>query len=1776
MKNVSIVTPDFFTGSKTEKTGQLAPQSDKDPVIPHLNHSSVSLNSTDEPKTVSTPCEEIDPIVGKEVTEIPLEDTLLNEIDKIERNQVEVKPNQQEPKSSGSGPPNYRKPAYSGLTRVYNFEDPGQPSFPEEYTILNRKVLHCTDLSNNENKYYCLELHYGGYSNYRVFTHWGKTDEIDWRRSSSCGQKQCRYVHTEVQAQTLFQIILDEKLSEYKQYKIVDLNVSTIGSDKGIESGNAKAPTVPTESHTPSSSINLTPSVAHLVSLLFSEATQSLISQLNVLITARGIETPLGVLTSNQVAKGRSILDKIQSILLMAGPPGDIKKLSGEFYSLIPHKIGQSKSQISSALINNLSLLHQKQELLQLMDDVLRVLSTGEASESALLTSKYRALHCTITEVEEGTPEYQRLLECIREEDRDTFTSTIFNTKLLFHGSKAGNWLGILSRGFLDPKTVLSMGVSRTDEGLLGTGLYFTPDPLTAIKYTTGSNRIIAAATVALGNIKDYYTHMPTLVSPPQNYHSCHGVKSQPELHSEFSDDEYVIYDKTQQKLEYLVEFTLENDSTMVTEESIIADKPTQNLQTLESEKPALRPSNPTSQSPSPPKSLSQPPLAEPILKAPRTVARVPTVQEPTTSVRKTLPHSSQAPLHSNFLPVATSNAPQASSKPKSPHPITVEFLTTALPRYASWVATLRVDYKSELMTWEKAGKSGQFFYVDLSDWKQRSIRATGFADVAHKLFPFFEEGKVYSISHCIIQPSRETYGVIHNPNQLLFTAETSVDLSTDHNPFPPVLAHYLPLTTALKRGHQAVVDVVGCVSSIGELNSITAASTGNAIPTRQVQLRDKSGSAVLQVWYATATECPFSVNSIIALRGVLVNDFQDVKTLSTKHASFHLYIDKTDIPEVADLKKWMEKQVSQESLVLKVPPSQSTIEQDIPSLQIPEVNSVVQRWMVPSGKLEVPSIQPDSISKSLCGEHLSWDSVQVCQWLEDTLNLPQYSPLFKQQQITGAILETLSDSDLLNYLGVSSLGHRKVIISAVETLRQKTRDTRAHLIETIVKDHETITEFARELRLRVQKDAAVDWAGFSSFLSNMCSPALAQIVLSHLSPPILKRLQEFGLRNNLITNAVINLSLNNNEAVLKDSLASQSKEVEVPNRLLLNPFSHLDDLCARKLDSSEELGLELISASQLPQDTLDHCFRWKIGHSPIVSLKVFKANFSLFTRNLLRDIDWRNIALCGGSVLASLLLAPKTIPLEDWYFGEHSLWKNSDIDLFLIGLTSELALEKIKSLYASLKKASGVEPCIILTKNALTLAFGWPYRHIQIILHLYKSIEDVLCSFDLDCVCFAFDGLQVTCMPRALRALNTRTNFVDVNLFKHFHYGRHIRAVKYWKRGFNLRLLAPTFSLLCPAPELYIDIPVLAGALSIQYKAQRVTEYDSAYIPVGPSYSATAISEHLKRKSDKMVTGLLKSGKLASAKLFRPFFVVGALDELLQHNLFQSSDLGTSGKTIQSPPQTSTILSVSCSIPQGVTIPPVLLPSTKPSSSHSIVAKIPASPNTTVLMLKSFLKEPSWRELLGEQFILPYFTQIEAKIWDFLAEGKRIYPPLPSVFRAFNCTPFSQVKVILLGQDPYHGEGQADGLSFSVPPSITTPPSLKNIFLELRSDIPGFKMPTCGCLDSWAKQGVLLLNTTLTVEAGKPNSHKDIGWAKFTTAALQMLAKGGKPLVFILLGKFAQEYCSEVTLGANTLVLKAAHPSPFSAQKFFGCRVFSKANAFLLSHHQSPINWNL
>lgn len=484
--------------------------------------------------------------------------------------------------------------------KAWTYGDSAAPYFPNDYEIVKKAVLQVTEIKTNHNKYYGIELHKGkakGKQYFRVFTHYGRTDDLEMNENA--GKKECRYFDTLEEAEAGYQSIYKQKTGTSKGYKELSLASSKIGSDKarGTSSGEMDAKTLELTSGAggkkkkaaavvakpvkKKAASSLPAPLQTLVRYLYDEAKDALTTTVAVKITAKGIETPLGILTLGQIAKGEAILDEAYEVFKSKSKKkaADLEKLSGDFFTAIPHRIGRTRKAVNEAIIDTLEEFHQKQETLQLMKDMLQV--NGEGGSvlfDSAVDEEYKALGCTITPLDKKQDKYEEIEEYVvksqvkmnsikvkgvyalkRDDEWKTFASKISNQKLLFHGSNIRNWVGILTRGILLPKIVVSLGVNRTDEGWLGSGIYFGDAACTSACYAAAGKKgtsMIAVARVALGKVKKYHEITYGISKPPAGYDSCHGVRSDDGVDSEFDDDELVIYKSNQQRLEYLIEIT--------------------------------------------------------------------------------------------------------------------------------------------------------------------------------------------------------------------------------------------------------------------------------------------------------------------------------------------------------------------------------------------------------------------------------------------------------------------------------------------------------------------------------------------------------------------------------------------------------------------------------------------------------------------------------------------------------------------------------------------------------------------------------------------------------------------------------------------------------------------------------------------------------------------------------------------------------------------------------------------------------------------------------------------------------------------------------------------------------------------------------------------------------------------------------------------------------------------------------------------------------------------
>lgn len=458
------------------------------------------------------------------------------------------------------------------MAKAWRLSDPRCPDFPDDFEVVAKAVLQKTSLRANQNKFYCLELHRAGEGEaqrFRVFTHFGRTDDLS--EDARSGQRQARFFGDLSTARAAYERLYREKTSAARGYREIALAATAIGSEAtpGAAAGALdRGPGAEPED------ARVDPDVAELVELVYEEATRSLTSRVHATITARGIETPLGVLDEAQIAAGEAALARLGAAL-EAGR-GDLAGLSDALYSLVPSRIGRSAEEAAAAVIDTPGALADKSETLQLMRDMLRISSRPGALYQPSVGQRLAANGCEIRRLPTGSPPFEalrrrvlesqgrarrvrlrRAWEVRRPDEWADFRADLGEQRLLFHGSRAANWLGLLIRGVLPPRAAWGLGVQRTDAGWLGQGIYFAEDASVAAFYAgaaTSGGQLLGVHRVALGRIKALRRLAPQLERPPEGYDSCHGVAHGPGQPSDFDDDEFAIYDARQQRLEALVE----------------------------------------------------------------------------------------------------------------------------------------------------------------------------------------------------------------------------------------------------------------------------------------------------------------------------------------------------------------------------------------------------------------------------------------------------------------------------------------------------------------------------------------------------------------------------------------------------------------------------------------------------------------------------------------------------------------------------------------------------------------------------------------------------------------------------------------------------------------------------------------------------------------------------------------------------------------------------------------------------------------------------------------------------------------------------------------------------------------------------------------------------------------------------------------------------------------------------------------------------------------------
>jgi poly [ADP-ribose] polymerase 2/3/4 len=456
------------------------------------------------------------------------------------------------------------------------------PAF-DNYIVKLRCSLQKTDLKKNNNKFYFLELQKSG-DEYRVFTHYGRTDSL--ADDPNSGRRQVRLCDGKTDAEKEFQRLKKSKIKG--GYIEVDL-VTDIDPEDEITSkkktSKKKTSKKKTSKKKTSMSTTLPKKLEQFINKIYDEASVNLKSTVNISFTEKGMQTPLGILTSSQIEKGQVILDECFEVFKKYEKANSKKKkkllqeltdLSSDFFSNIPHKIGRAKKAVKVAILDTIEEFREKQETLQLMRDMIDIYAKGSTFYEPSIDEQYAALNTKIEPVRSSSTEFKKIKKSIeasqvktdalivkriwrimRGKEKKSFKD-VGNVQQLIHGTAPQNLVGILSRGLLMPKIVVKMGGSRTDEGWLGNGIYFANALCTTLYYSipdTEGIRYAFLANVSLGKAKQFQKITYGITKPPTGYHSCHGISEIHNDNSEFEDDEFVIYNSKQQYLTHIIEY---------------------------------------------------------------------------------------------------------------------------------------------------------------------------------------------------------------------------------------------------------------------------------------------------------------------------------------------------------------------------------------------------------------------------------------------------------------------------------------------------------------------------------------------------------------------------------------------------------------------------------------------------------------------------------------------------------------------------------------------------------------------------------------------------------------------------------------------------------------------------------------------------------------------------------------------------------------------------------------------------------------------------------------------------------------------------------------------------------------------------------------------------------------------------------------------------------------------------------------------------------------------
>jgi poly [ADP-ribose] polymerase len=1266
--------------------------------------------------------------------------------------------------------------------------DPSRPRFTDDWEVEYFDTLQWTDVKTNHNKYYCLELHIGkdkGKQVVRLYTHYGRTDDLV--KNPKAGRRENRFYVTLEQAEDAYAALIEEKTIT-KGYRKVDLVHSNIGSEKLraliAEMSSAKASEKkPAGSRQGDSFVDLTPlspQVSDLVSYIYDEASAALNNTLGpAKITSLGIETPLGVVGLSQIEKGEAILQRLYEMFKLGTQDEDgISDLTNQFYTIIPHNLGRARAQISATRLNSMAAFEEKQDLLQLMRDMLHVTEEGKTLGASDIDMKYRALRARIEVLSPSVDserfeqvkqlllrshpmapfgdqsnadliEIKQIYSIHRPAEHAAFNSQRVhaNQQILFHGSRISNYVGLLSRGLMMPKMVVAMGGKRRDGGLLGNGIYFGDSAATSAQYCTpGSKgtRLMLLNNVALGNVKDYEQVVFGLMEPPQGYNSVHGVRNVPGRRTDFKDDEYVIFNPAQQYQSYMVEFQLKKElDEFVTSQVFHNEDGTASIQL---------------------KTGASAPTAQAVPLAPQSEAKdsiSSTVDDIFANLGATTPYAS-----------TTTASSRLGGSYKS--------------KYASGAtsSTFTTPFSSMLTSGGGTSTSSAGSGVGGALKLQPSTLQTG-----GLLKPSGLDTTSSLLSGSLkLQPSGLTTSVKVAPLGSSFGRKSSG--SPDPYAAAPSNVLKLPdldpsLQSSTATGAAAVLQTTssGAQELTEEEKALKRAAMkmggknfGSRLPPSSAYAAGSSDTS----GYASSSHATSSsytstgaysdtnaYSAPTAYVGVVAKTISYGSSPYSGETDAYAF-EPTEIPKPANIQTAVDlprtaSPASDIALEAPVPRKKRTLEEV-------GVDSASLDGQVPKAKHTKPSsskLVPSTTNTSKFGAPTP---------------LAATSTGFGTGNWTSSYKATLSSAPLSSSVLGTSSAKPSTTLSASTSLGA------------------SFGLGASGLKLGVSvsglSGSSTSLSGSSlsvPSLRTVFTSATTQAKLSSMLPKDLlkERLAESKLRglyvtersNVLLKDYVHLVDLYKKREAMRNSVESE-EELKMPKILTRHRFA------SPVIDASAKHGFGL---QYDPLTQADYC---------VVDMEQFKANYAALTANIFAGLETKNLLFVGDLVVGALYRAPNGAHAgSDVQFA--NLYREADIEIAICGLEGEAAMKRVNDIFFAVQSATKATSEIIRNKDEIIILSQYPVRNIRIPLRYFKGPAEAIFSRDVDCTCVGFDGSTVWALPRAQRALTKRYNLADFEL-RHATY--EVNLYRWAKRGFAV--CVPGYQAHLVTPHLFKQKP--------------------------------------------------------------------------------------------------------------------------------------------------------------------------------------------------------------------------------------------------------------------------------------------------------------------------------------------------------------------------------